>query len=72
MTAYPVPSSILGWMLMLNSVDAGRRLMLRAAVYPFLAVVALALVFLLISTTKTGKSITYNPTQTTEDSCPTA
>ena len=36
---------------MLNSVDAGRRLMLRAAVYPFFAVVALALVFLLISTT---------------------
>ncbi|WP_083489683.1 hypothetical protein [Stenotrophomonas ginsengisoli] len=34
---------------MLNSVDAGRRLMLRAAVYPLAAIVALALIFLLIS-----------------------
>ncbi|MBD9536816.1 MAG: ATP synthase subunit I [Stenotrophomonas sp.] len=31
---------------MLNSVDAGRRLMLRAAVYPLAAVVVLALAFL--------------------------
>ena len=31
---------------MLNSVDAGRRLMLRAAVYPLVAVVILALAFL--------------------------
>jgi hypothetical protein len=30
----------------LNSVDAGRRLMLRAAVYPLAAVVVLALAFL--------------------------
>lgn len=33
---------------MLNSVDAGRRLMLRAAVYPLAAVVVLALAFLLV------------------------
>lgn len=32
---------------MLNSVDAGRRLMLRAAVYPLAAVAVLALAFLL-------------------------
>jgi len=32
----------------LNSVDAGRRLMLRAAVYPLAAVVVLALAFLLV------------------------
>ena len=31
---------------MLNSVDAGRRLMLRAAVYPLAAVAVLALAFL--------------------------
>lgn len=36
---------------MLNSVDAGRRLMVRAAVYPLLAIVALALIFLLVSKT---------------------
>lgn len=34
---------------MLNSVDAGRRLMLRAAVYPLAAVAVLALIFLLMS-----------------------
>lgn len=34
---------------MLNSVDAGRRLMLRAAVYPLAAVAVLALVFLMVS-----------------------
>ncbi|MBA8681503.1 hypothetical protein [Stenotrophomonas tumulicola] len=34
---------------MLNSVDAGRRLMLRAAVYPLAAVAVLALGFLLVS-----------------------
>lgn len=33
---------------MLNSVEAGRRLMLRAAVYPLVAVVVLALGFLLM------------------------
>ncbi|WP_196768675.1 hypothetical protein [Stenotrophomonas maltophilia] len=33
---------------MLNSVDAGRRLMLRAAVYPLAAVAVLALAFLLV------------------------
>ena len=33
---------------MLNSVDAGRRLMLRAAVYPLIAVIVVALVFLLM------------------------
>ena len=34
---------------MLNSVDAGRRLMLRAAVYPLAAVAVLALVLLLLA-----------------------
>lgn len=34
---------------MLNSVDAGRRLMLRAAVYPLAAVAVLALAFLLLA-----------------------
>lgn len=34
---------------MLNSVDAGRRLMLRAAVYPLAAVAVLALIFLLLA-----------------------
>ena len=34
---------------MLNSVDAGRRLMLRAAVYPLVAVAVLALGFLVLS-----------------------
>lgn len=34
---------------MLNSVDAGRRLMLRAAVYPLAAVIVLSLGFLLMS-----------------------
>ena len=43
------PPLIPGWIDMLNSVDAGRRLMLRAAVYPLAAIVALALIFLLIS-----------------------
>jgi len=33
----------------LNSVDAGRRLMLRAAVYPLVAVAVLALAFLLLA-----------------------
>ncbi|MGB3393425.1 MAG: hypothetical protein WA956_07165 [Stenotrophomonas sp.] len=33
---------------MLNSVEAGRRLMLRAAIYPLAAVVVLALAFLLV------------------------
>ena len=33
---------------MLNSVDAGRRLMLRAAVYPLAAVIVLASAFLLL------------------------
>lgn len=33
---------------MLNSVDAGRRLMLRAAIYPLVAVAVLALAFLLV------------------------
>ncbi len=37
---------------MLNSVDAGRRLMLRAAVYPLAAVAVLALALLLIAGTK--------------------
>lgn len=36
----------------LNSVDAGRRLMLRAAVYPLAAVAVLALALLLIAGTK--------------------
>ncbi len=34
---------------MLNSVEAGRRLMLRAAVYPLVAVAVLALAFLLLA-----------------------
>ena len=35
-------------MIVLNSVDAGRRLMLRAAVYPLVAVLVLSLVLLLL------------------------
>lgn len=41
--SFPSPS---GHLYVLNSVDAGRRLMLRAAVYPLAAVVILALAFL--------------------------
>ncbi|MBB5878748.1 MULTISPECIES: ATP synthase subunit I [Xanthomonas] len=33
---------------MLNSVDAGRRLMLRAAIYPLVAVAVMSLLFLLL------------------------
>ncbi|MFN4161427.1 MAG: hypothetical protein ACK4FW_05510 [Stenotrophomonas sp.] len=39
---------------MLNSVDSGRRLMLRAAVYPLAAVAVLALAFLLLAGQKSA------------------